>query len=149
MRLFASLFVASFMALSCPAQAQLLPQAQSLSDISQAQALPEALAQMLFNIAQAQPLPQSQAQSLSGIAQSQTQTQSQAAAGALPATVAAAPTISGASYLVTNSVTYSKTATGLLVVLSPAALKGSGPLAGHTEGLTLEIPDFFIKQLFF
>jgi hypothetical protein len=148
MRLIASLIAAALLALPGAAQAQLLPQALSFSDISLAQSFPEALAQALFDISLAQPLPQSQAQSLSGIAQSQTQSQSQAT-GALPATVAAAPTISGVAYQVTNTATYTKTATGLLVVLSPAALKGPGSLAGHTEGISMEIPDTLIKQLFF
>jgi len=86
---------------------------------------------------------------LSGSGSAQSLEQSQAGVFSPPATVAAVPGLGGFTYQVTNAVTYSKTATGLLVVLQPAALKGAGPLAGHTEGLTLEIPDAFIKQLFF
>ncbi|MBI4804497.1 MAG: hypothetical protein HY795_04610 [Desulfovibrio sp.] len=64
-------------------------------------------------------------------------------------TVTATPVIDGATYQTVNPVTYFKTATGLLVVLSPAALSGTGSLRGQTEGLTLEIPDSLINQLFF
>lgn len=57
--------------------------------------------------------------------------------------------IDGGTYHALNGVTYAKTANGLLVVLSPALLTGSGPLAKHTEGLSLEIPDTLIRDLFF
>lgn len=71
-----------------------------------------------------------------------------AAATASQATVPATPVIGGFTYQAANPVTYARTATGLLVVLSPAALTGSGPLAGHTEGLVLEIPNSLVNQLF-
>ena len=73
---------------------------------------------------------------------------SAASATPLAASLILNPTISSASYQSVNGVTYSKTATGLLVTASPAALAGSGPLAGHTDGLTIEIPDTAILQLF-
>lgn len=69
-------------------------------------------------------------------------------AAAPGASLALNPTISGFSYTSANGATYTKTATGLLVVLSPAALSGSGPLAGHTDGLSIEIPATSIMQLF-
>jgi hypothetical protein len=64
-------------------------------------------------------------------------------------TVTAGADISGNAYQVANPVTYFKTATGLQVVLTPAKLAGSGKLNGQNEGITLEIPDSVIKQLFF
>ena len=63
-------------------------------------------------------------------------------------TLALNPTIGGVAYQSLNGATYTKTATGLLVALPPAALTGSGPLAGHLAGLTIEIPDSVINQLF-
>lgn len=72
-------------------------------------------------------------------------------ATSIPATTAALtvnPSISGNAYSSVNGVTYSKTASGLLVVLSPAALTGTGPLSGLSSGLTIEIPDNFVLQLF-
>jgi len=93
---------------------------------------------------------------LSGAAQAQTgafQSSATQAAAAQPttaqSTVTATPVLDGVTYQTVNPVTYFKTATGLLVVLSPASLAGTGSLKGHTEGLTLEIPDSFIQQLFF
>jgi hypothetical protein len=75
--------------------------------------------------------------------------------GASPSSQAASLTvdqtavIDGSTYRAVNGVTYAKTASGLLVVLSPAQLTGSGPLARRTEGLSLEIPDTLIRDLFF
>ena len=64
-------------------------------------------------------------------------------------TVSARPLIGSSRYLSVNGVTFAKTATGLLVVLSPAELDGPGRLDGSAHGLTLEISDFIIRQLFF
>jgi len=79
---------------------------------------------------------------------SATTTAAATASAGTGATLAITPSIAGFSYQSVNGVTYTKTATGLLVVLSPAALTGSGPLAGHTGGLTIEIPNASITQLF-
>jgi len=64
-------------------------------------------------------------------------------------TVSARLVIGSSRYVSANPVTYAKTATGLLVVLSPAELDGVGRLDGAEHGLTLEIPDFIFRLLFF
>lgn len=56
--------------------------------------------------------------------------------------------ISSNIYASANSVTYTKTATGLQVVIAPSNLSGPGALAGHQLGLVMEIPDFFINMIF-
>ena len=52
------------------------------------------------------------------------------------------------TYSSANPVTYTKTATGLQVVIAPSTLSGPGSLAGHQFGLVMEIPDFFIQMIF-
>ncbi|WP_027191552.1 hypothetical protein [Fundidesulfovibrio putealis] len=69
--------------------------------------------------------------------------------GAPDDTVTARPVIGTSRYVSNNPVTYAKTATGLLVVLSPGELDGIGRLDGVEHGLTLEIPDFIFRLLFF
>lgn len=60
--------------------------------------------------------------------------------------VTLSPVIAGSSYKSVNQATYTTTATGLLAVYQPAALTGSGPLKGVSDGLVIEVPEFVFQQ---
>jgi len=67
----------------------------------------------------------------------------------LQAPLAVQYAIDSRPYTSSSPVTYTKTASGLQVALSPSALSGSSGFAGQQLGMVLEIPDFFIRMIFF